>query len=156
MATTGLARTLASEACTQTTSRCRKPPRRRLRTLGSAVTAGLLVGSVIAAPRPAQAGSGTCNSGEKCVSWVAAGSFFWGFGSNSIYNLNAYTFSNGVPVGNNAGYGRNRDANWARICFYAGTNLTGAQTGSAPWTSSWVLIGQTTESYVAVQPSYCP
>lgn len=113
----------------------------------------------IAAPAsPVSAGgSQVCSSGDACVSWYGSGSTYWGFGSARINNLNAYYFNNGIAVGNNAGYGRNRDSGYNRVCFYKGINSTGGTSGAAPYSGSgWVLIQTTTESFESVQPSYCP
>jgi|CXWL01.1.fsa_nt_gi hypothetical protein len=113
-------------------------------------TAAVLMAGVAPPPSAGAAGNQSCLAGDACVSWVGAGSVYRGWTQSVISNLNSYTFNNGAVVGNNAGYGRNRDASWRVVCFFGSTNYTGGYSGEAPYFgASWVAILPTSESYAS-------
>lgn len=116
-----------------------------------------MAGSFVGSNQAMAAGQQSCLSGNTCVSWVGAGSVYNGYSSTNNPDFKTSHFNNGVAVGNNAGYGRNRDSAIAVVCFWggpAGAPLTPA--GRARYNGyTWELIQRTAESSTGTSYSQC-
>lgn len=121
-----------------------------------AVALALASRGIGVAPSPASAaGQNSCLSGDACVSDWHSGSITYGW-TGSVNNYNSYSFSNGHTVGNDVGYGRNRDSVYTLVCFFENTGRTGPSAGSAPYAgATWVLIEKTAESHTTTTASTC-
>lgn len=101
---------------------------------GIAAVLMMLLPGLPASPALA-AGQNSCSSGNYCLSDWHSGSTTYGF-TGSVDNLNSYTFSNAHVVGNDVGYGRNRNSTFTLMCMYAGINRGAggsANSGNVPY-----------------------
>ena len=89
-----------------------------------------------------------------CVAWYDNGAYVYGWSGNDL-NYSGESFSNGAPVNNDVGQGRDRNSYYVTVCYYQGLNWTGGLTGIATWATSWVPIGQQTSSHWMKIQSTC-